>query len=98
MMMLIFMLLPLAGITYVAWHVYTLLPLSPVCKWAIIAIGVVCFVLLFVNFARATDRLPMPLARVLYEVGTSSIFVLLYLTMTFLVLDVGRLLHVVPSS
>ncbi len=98
MMMLIFMLLPLAGITYVAWHVYTLLPLSPVWKWAIIAIGVVCFGLLFANFARAADRLPMPLARVLYEVGTSSIFVLLYLTMTFLVLDVGRLLHVVPSS
>ncbi|MBO4811200.1 MAG: metallophosphoesterase [Prevotella sp.] len=98
MWMLLFLLLPLSGIAYVAWHVYAILPLSPVWKWGIIAVGVLCFLLLFANFARVTDRLPLPLARVLYEVGTSSIFILLYLTMTFLVLDVGRLLHIVPSS
>ena len=98
MWMLLFLLLPLAGVAYVAWHVYIILPWSPVWKWGIIAVGVLCFLLLFANFARVTDRLPLPLARVLYEVGTSSLFILLYLTMTFLVLDVGRLLHIVPSS
>ncbi|GAB6975254.1 metallophosphoesterase [Prevotella falsenii] len=40
----------------------------------------------------------MPVAITLYEVGNSSIFISLYLVMLFLVLDFGRLIHLVPKS
>ena len=98
MWMLIFMALPVAGIAYVCWHVWTLLPLSCVWKWTVIAVGILSFLTLFLDLGRRLDSMPLPLARVLYEVGTSSIIVLLYLVMTFLVLDLGRLLHLVPRS
>jgi hypothetical protein len=47
---------------------------------------------------RFTDRLPMPLAIGVYEVGTSGIIVLLYLFMLFLLLDLGRLFHLLPKT
>ena len=40
----------------------------------------------------------MPLAIAVYEIGTSSIIILLYLFMLFLVLDLGRLLHLLPRT
>ncbi len=98
MWMLLFMALPLAGIAYVSWHVWTLLPLANLWKWLIIALGLACFLTLFLDLGGQLDRLPLSLARVAYAVGTSSIFVLLYLTMVFLVLDLGRLVHLVPRS
>ena len=96
--MLLFMLLPLAGIVYVAWHVWALLPLAALWKWLIIGIGVLCFLMLFLDLSGTLQQLPLPLARVCYEIGTSSIIVLLYMVTTFLVLDLGRLLHLVPRA
>ena len=98
MWMLLFLLLPLAGIVYAGWHVWALLPLSRLWRWAIIVLLAACFALLFLNFSGQLDRMPLPLARVCYVVGTSSIFVLLYLVMTFLVLDLGRLVGLVPRA
>jgi len=98
MWMLIFMVLPFLGVAYVAWHVWAILPLGNGWKWLVIGVGILCFLLLFLDLGGVLDKLPLWLARVLYEVGTSSIFVLLYLTMLFLLLDAGRLLHLVPRS
>ncbi len=98
MWMLLFLLLPLAGIVYAGWHFWALLPLSRLWRWAIIVLLAACFALLFLNFSGQLDRMPLPLARVCYVVGTSSIFVLLYLVMTFLVLDLGRLVGLVPRA
>ena len=98
MWMILFLLLPIAGLVYVGWHVWTLVPLPPLWRGVLIAAGVLSFALLFMNFRRLPDSLPMPLARWCYDVGTSSVFVLLYLVMTFLMLDLGRLLRVVPRE
>ena len=98
MWMIVFLLLPLLGLVYVGWHVYVLLPLSLLSRWLIVALGVAAFLLLFLNLNRTIDRLPLWLARCCYDVGNSSIFVLLYLTMAFLVLDLLWLLHVVPRA
>ena len=95
---LFFMLLPLAVSGYVLWHVYQLLPLSPWWRWAIVALMAASFFLLFIGFGRRLDTMSMPLATAVYEVGTSSLIILLYLFMLFLVLDLGRLIHLVPSS
>ena len=98
MWMLVFWVLPLFAIVYVAWHVWTILPLAAIWKTLVIVLGVGCFLMLFLSVARKFDSLPLPLAQLSYEIGTSSILVLLYLVILFLVLDLGRLLHLVPKS
>ncbi len=98
MWMFVFWVLPLFALVYIAWHVWTLLPLTAIWKTLIIVLGVGCFLMLFLSVARKFDSLPLPLAQLSYEIGTSSIMVLLYLVSLFLVLDLGRLVHLVPKS
>ena len=96
--MLVFWVLPLFALVYVAWHMWTILPLAAIWKTLVIVVGVSCFLMLFLSVARKFDSLPLPLAKLSYEIGTSSIIVLLYLVILFLVLDLGRLVHLVPQS
>ena len=96
--MWVFMILPLLGIAYIAWHLWTLLPLASVWKVALILLLVGSFVMMFLNFGRRFDTLPLSVAQVCYEVSTSSIFVMLYLVILFLMLDLGRLVRLVPRS
>lgn len=98
MWMLAFMLLPLLGIVYISWHVWVLLPWAPVWKTLVLALGIGAFLLMFLNLSGTLDRLPLDVGTVLYETGDSSIFIMLYLAMLFLVLDLGRLVHLVPKS
>ena len=98
MWMIVFFLLPFAALAYIGWHVWCLLPLCGVWKGVAIALMVASFLLMFGGIWRLTDRLPLPLATTVYEVGTSSVFVLLYLFMLFLLLDLGRLVHIVPRT
>lgn len=93
-----FMLLPVLAIAYIGWHVWSLMA----CHWAWKAMAVALlacsFLLMFGGMAPLTNSAPLPLAKAVYEVGTSSVFVLLYLFMLFLVLDAGRLVGLVPRS
>ena len=98
MWMMLFMVLPLLAIAYIAWHVWVLLPMPALWKSLIIVVGILCFAMLFMNFGRRFDAYSLPVARAAYEIGTSSVFVLLYLVIIFLVLDFGRLVHLVPRS
>ena len=98
MWMIVFMLLPLSAIAYVGWHVWCLLPLGWMWKSLAIAVMAASLLLMFASITRYIDRWPMPIAVAGYEVGTSSIIVLLYLFMAFLLLDIGRLVRMVPRS
>ena len=98
MWFILFFILPLVGLAYVLWHVWCMLPWGTGGKSAVVAVCIVAFATLFLNFSHAIDRMPMWLARVCYEVGNSAVFVLMYLVMLFLLLDIGRLVHLVPKS
>lgn len=98
MWMFVFLILPLLGLAYVGWHVWVLLPLSTWGRNLVVALLIGSFLLLFCNLGRSIDRMPMGLARLVYDVGNSSVFVLLYLTILFLVLDLLRLVRVVPRA
>ncbi len=98
MWMLMFTFLPLVAILYISWHVWAMLPLSAWWKSAVIFLGAASFLLLFLNFGRRFDAMPLPVAQVAYEVSTSSVLVMLYLVIIFLVLDLGRLVRLVPKS
>lgn len=95
--MLIFMLLPLLGNVYVLWHVWRILPFPSWAKVVVVTLMVFAFLLLFVGFSRHV-HLSMPLATVVYEIGTSWLIILLYLFMAFLLLDIGRWVHLVPAT
>lgn len=95
--LLLFLVVPLAGLYYAMMRVWHILPLSAPFKVAIVAVLVLCFAMFFLNFF-VVDKLPMWLATVVYNVGNSSLVVLLYAVMLFALLDVGRLLGWVPSS
>ena len=98
MWMLAFTLLPLLAIAYISWHVWCLLPLSWTWKTLAIVLMAGSFLLMFAGVFRSTDKMPMPLATAVYEIGTSSIFILLYLFMLFVVLDLGRLVHLIART
>ena len=98
MWIMIFMVLPVLALVYVGWHVWAILPWAALWKSLVIILLLLCFSLLFLAVGRKFDNLPLPVSQVFYEIGTSSIIALLYLVMTFLVLDLGRLVHLVPRS
>lgn len=95
---LLFLLLPFAGLAYVAWHVWVLLPLGTAGRTFAVSLGVLCFLTLILDFTGRLDTLPMSLARALYNIGTSSLIVMLYLAMLFLLMDIGRCCGVIPRS
>ena len=93
-----FMALPILALVYIGWHIWVILPWSALWKSLLIIVLLLCFSQLFLSIFRKFDSLPLPVSQALYEIGTSSIIVLLYLVMTFLVLDLGRLVRLVPKS
>lgn len=98
MWFIVFFVLPFAGLAYTLWHVWCVLPFAFAWKCAVVAACVVAFSALFLNFSHAIDAMPMWLARACYETGNSAIFVMLYAVLAFLLLDVGRLVRVVPRA
>ncbi len=95
----IFILLPLAGIAYSLWRTWHILPFGGVARWTAMGVMVLCLLIFFANFGvYSIDRFPMPVARASYEVGNSAIFILLYLVMFYLLLDLGRAVLLVPRS
>lgn len=85
-------------LVYVACHVWTVVPLPRWGKSLAIAIWLCCFLSEFLTFARLADRMPMGLASAVYNIGNKTIIITLYILIAFLLLDLGRLLHIVPRS
>ena len=83
---------------YIGWHVWCLMPTVWIWKVLLIVLMVGSFLLMFSGIRRSTDQLPLEWGTVVYEIGTSSVFVLLYLFILFLILDLGRLVHLVPRT
>ncbi len=98
MWMLLFTVLPVIAISYISWHVWCLLPLSWIWKILIIALIAGSFFVMFSTLRRSTDQMPLEVASLVYEIGTSSVFILLYVFMLFLLLDLGRLVHLLPRT
>lgn len=96
MWMIVFFVLPAIGLAYTLWHIWSLLPFGGPGRTAIVAVCLLAFLTVFLSFSRATDDMPLGLASACYETGNSAIFVLLYMVMAFMLLDAGRLLHIVP--
>lgn len=94
----VLLLLPACAVAYIGWHLWVLMPFSSIVKGAVLTLCLLCFIVFFLSLSGRLDAMPLPLARVLYTVGTSSLIVILYLFLLFMCLDLGRLVHLVPRS
>ncbi len=92
------LLLPLSALVYALWHVWCLLPFHPVWRTITVSLCALAFLSLFLSVAKTLDAMPMGVAEAVYRTGTTSLIVLLYLTIIFLILDILRLVHAVPPS
>lgn len=95
--MLLFLLIPIIGHVYVFWHVWNIVPLNNWYKAALLVLLSMGVVALIFGFSVGLNIVPFKCATYIYEFGTSSIFVLLYAVMLFLLLDLGRLVRLVPK-
>ena len=81
---------------YVSWHVWRVLPFSAPVKAIIIFLMLAAVGCMILHFK--SDTLPLWMATTAYEIGTSWLEILFYLLMTFMLLDIGRLMHLVPAA
>lgn len=81
---------------YVSWHVWRLLPFSTPVKVAVVLLMLLALCCMVMQFK--SDSLPLGMATAMYEIGNSWLIIMFYLLMAFLVLDIGRLVHLVPAT
>ena len=81
---------------YVSWHVWRVLPFSTPVKVVIVLLMLLALCCMVMQFK--SDSLPLGMATAMYEIGNSWLIIMFYLLMAFLVLDIGRLIHLVPAS
>ncbi len=85
------------AIAYSFWHLWTLLPLPSTWKVILLTAYFAGIMLIFVIFGFRGKGLSVPVTRLVYQVGTTALFSLLYVFLYFLLLDILRLCHVLPS-
>ena len=95
--LLVLMLLPLVGNLYVFWHVWQIMPTPIWCKVLVILLMLAAFASMFLGM-RGNEGLTLEQNSLLYKIGTSWLIILLYLFMLFLLLDVLRLVHILPAG
>lgn len=81
---------------YVSWHVWRVLPFSTPVKVIVISIMLLALCCMVMQFR--SDSVPLGMATMMYEIGNSWLVIMFYLLMAFLVLDLGRLFHLVPGA
>ena len=86
----------LVMLDYVSWHVWRVLPFSTAVKAVVIVLMFAALACMVMQFK--SDSLPLAVATAMYEIGNSWLIIMFYLLMAFLLLDIGRLVHLVPGS
>lgn len=88
----------LAAMGYVGWHLKMLPHVACWLQWLLPTIEVACVAMAIISLTQWLDRMPMGIARFVYNVGNKSLIVMLYLFMVFLVVDILRMVHVLPTT
>ena len=82
--------------SYVSWHVWRVLPFSTPVKIIILLIMLAALACMVLQFK--SDALPLNMATAMYEIGNSWLIIMFYLLMAFLLLDIGRMVHLIPAA
>ena len=87
----------IAALAYAGWRLWRIVPSGWPLKLLVLLLFASGAVMMFIGFGRY-DRMPVPLATVVYEVGNTWLIGFLYLLLVFLVLDLGRAVRLVPEG
>ena len=96
--LILFFLLPIGGQVYASLRTWQLLPAILPLRVAVVVLMAVAFVTFFVSMSGVTNKVSMPAATFLYEVGSSWLVILLYLVMLYGVLDLLKAVHILPRE
>lgn len=96
--LLFFLLVPILGNGYVLWRIWHLLPLALPWKVLVTVALVLAVAGMFLFLGKKDESLPLDVASFVYQVSNSWLILMFYLVLLFLLLDIGRWVHLVPSS
>ena len=88
----------LAGILYVAWRIYTVLPLNKWIKVALLCVYGLAVAAFLLAITGSLDHLPMSLASFTYIFGNSWLIFMMYALLLFGLMDVLRLMRILPGK
>lgn len=97
-MLLLMLILIGAGNGYALWHIWHLLPLPMVGRWIVTMCFAVVAFSQWAFFLLNGTEWPLSIASFFYKVGNSWLFIMVYLVLIFLLLDLGRWVGLVPTS
>lgn len=81
---------------YVSWHVWRVLPFSAPVKVVILLFMLMALCCMILQFK--SDSMPLGVATAMYEIGNSWLVIMFYLLMAFFILDLCRLVHLIPAT
>jgi hypothetical protein len=82
---------------YVSWHLWRITPSGWQLKLTVMGLFLLWMACFFVGFF-VTERVPVKVATVFYEVGNTWLIAFLYLFIIFLLSDVAALCHLLPKT
>lgn len=74
------------------------MPLPTYLRIVVLILMSLAFLAFLLSFFIKFDEFPFRLAATIYQIGTSWVFIMLYLAILFLLLDIGRCCHIVPHE
>lgn len=92
-----FLLILVLSLVYTGWRFWQILPFGRPLKWGFAVLYFLSSATLFIHYG-FEKQMPMGLATVTYELGTSWLIFFLYALLFFVVLDLLRLTHLIPGS
>lgn len=100
-MPILFLLVVIGAQVYVSYRIWHILPLSKLWKNILTTVyncGLLACIIFFLIAFKSGEIINFTTTKVIYEIGTSSIFILLYLVMVFAAIDILRLVHFLPKN
>ena len=85
----------LAG--YVGWHLWMLPPVGWL-RWGLVGMEAACMAMAVLSLTRYLDRIPYWMAVAAYNIGNRGLIIICYLFLAFLLGDLLRLVHVLPTA
>lgn len=95
--MIVILLIIMLFAGYVGWHLWMLAPVLWL-RWTAVGLEAVCMAMAVFSLTRYLDRIPYWMAVAVYNIGNRGLIIICYLIMAFLLADLLRLVHVLPTA
>ena len=95
--MIVILLIIMLFAGYVGWHLWMLAPVLWL-RWTAVGLEAVCMAMAVFSLTRYLDRIPYGMAVAVYNIGNRGLIIICYLIMAFLLADLLRLVHVLPTA